>query len=296
MAYHQRERDLSDDFDCAALPYYGKPEHLKYTQKPNGREDIVMSIRVPDHVDFPNVDGKKARHRRDGAGNSDRPFHDDDLVKKCGLVMAELNRRNPDDKQIGIYIKDHEMRIMSVYGHLDSTVEAARLIKRIFTAYSQGQHRKIDPLNMVTLASEESNVINLHEEKDRFVHFPSDYDVSRLPAQMKMSYTRLKNFIEKHFETVSVTQNGLHAHGIVLSGTNRFNVDAGAALAIRGINRMLDGEIVSEKWLNKSLPEVIESTEGRPETPNYHGIVDAEHESEEIVPGQSVKLFAPRQP
>lgn len=286
-----QHRDLADDFGGAA--FFGKPEHLKYTQKPNGREDIVMSIRVPDHVDYPNVDGKKSKHRQFGSGNSDKPFHDDDLVKKCAVVMTELNRRNPDDKQIGIYIKDADQRIMSVYGHLDSTVEAARMIKRIFTAYSQGQHRKINPLQLVELSSQESNVISLHEVKDRFVHFPSEYDVSRLPGQMKMSYTRLKSFIEKHFETVSVTPNGLHAHGIVLSGTNRFNVDAGAALAIRGINRMLDGEIISEKWLNKSLPEVVESTEGRPETPNYHGIVDQEHETTEIVPNQSVKIFAP---
>ena len=291
MAYHDRQ--LAEDFDDVALPLYGKPEYLKYLQKPNGREDIVMSIRVPDHVDYPNVDGKKSKHRRDGAGNSDRPFHDDDLVKKCGLVMTELNRRNEEDKQIGIYIKDPEMRIMSVYGHLDSTVEAARLIKRIFTAYSQDQHRKIDPLKMVTIASEDSNVILLHEEKDRFVHFPAEYDVSRLPSTMKMSYSRLKNFIEKHFETVSVTPNGLHAHGIVLSGTNRFNVDAGAALAIRGINRMLDGEVISEKWLNKSLPEAIASTEGRPETPNYHGIVEPEQSEDQKVPSQSVKIFAP---
>lgn len=292
MAYHNR--DLAEDFSGAA--FFGKPEHLKYTQKPNGREDIVMSIRVPDHVDFPNVDGKKARHRQFGSGNSDKPFHDDDLVRKCAVVMTELNRRNPDDKQIGIYIKDPEMRIMSVYGHLDSTVEAARMIKRIFGAYSQGQHRKINPLQLVEISSQESNVISLNETKDRFVHFPSEYDVSRLPSQMKMSYARLKTFIEKHFETVSVTPNGLHAHGIVLSGTNRFNVDASAALAIRGINRMIDGEVISEKWLNKSLPEVIETTEGRPETPNYHGIVDAEHEMDEIVPAQSVKLFGTRQP
>lgn len=291
------DRALTEEFDeVRVLSQAGsKPEYTRYAQKPDGSHEIVMSIRVPDHKNFPNIDGKKAKHRPEGTGNSDKPFHDDMLVRKCAMVVNECNRRNPEDRTVGIYIKDPDLRIMSVYGQLDSTVDAARSIRRIFSAYSNNELARINPLQTIQDSNEDSNVVPLHEEKHLYVHFDEGYDVKRLSGTMKTSFDRLKNFIEKHFDTVSVTPNSLYEHGVVLNGMNRFNVDAAANMAGRGIRRIQSGQLISEKWLLNTLPEVIEVTESRPEKPNYHGIVTDEPRAAEIVPNQTVKIFAPSQ-
>lgn len=202
----------------------------------------------------------------------DTPFYDQAFMKKLGIFIKEMNKRNDGESHdIFLYIQDVTSRKMNVFCQDNNMLDAAANgIRKIAGAYSLDKMKRINPVQMAITAIHDAHNADEADLMEAYLGADDEMRPSQIRFNFSVAARDFKGDGERSYNKLREVFNKLnvrlvpssHEHILNLLGDKK-NIHIAFLVGSKASAKINKGELLSPAWFNYSLKTAMARIEGK---------------------------------